>query len=430
MNQFVSYLLHIVLALSFSLSFGQGEWEIFNKDTGLEFENFKGVHVDQAGNLWFVTHMHGVMRYDGVDWITYGKKEGLSSNYISSLFEDSKGNIWLGGFNKDRPKVNGIMKFNGTTFDLLARIGTLYFHEDQRGYIWATSFAGPTVYFDGDKMTLLTKKSGALPANIVHAFQQDQDGNIWLGTRKGLAKFDGNDWEIIVHADGEPIENVRCIAIDQNNNLWVGCKEGIHYKNQDSWKFFTEDNGLKSDKIFNLQVDSKNRVWAISGKASGGSGVPIADLVSVTASTMRASGIVVWTGNEWINYGDNPEAPMSLVTKMYEDSQKNLWFDTYEVGFHQFNNETWKSYRRSDGFASNHFTSIFEDSRGILWFGLGTEGIGRLEGETWTFYSKDTGLPGNQIRGISEDHDGNLWFATNKGAIKYIDVDWKETIIN
>lgn len=75
----------------------------------------------------------------------------------------------------------------------------------------------------------ITTKDG-LPSNYVFDASEDENGFLWIGTDKGLAKYDGFTWQIIntdIGLPGNYINNVQC---DGKGGLWlsVGAK-GIFY---------------------------------------------------------------------------------------------------------------------------------------------------------------------------------------------------------
>ena len=61
-----------------------------------------------------------------------------------------------------------------------------------------------------------------LPSNTVYAITQDADGVLWVGTRNGLASFDG-----VRFRSWKEYGRVNALAVDTGNRLWVGMAEGI-----------------------------------------------------------------------------------------------------------------------------------------------------------------------------------------------------------
>ena len=61
-----------------------------------------------------------------------------------------------------------------------------------------------------------------LPSNTVYAIAQDQDGVLWVGTRNGLASFDGTRFRSF-----KEYGRVNALAVDTEGRLWVGTTEGL-----------------------------------------------------------------------------------------------------------------------------------------------------------------------------------------------------------
>lgn len=419
----MKYLKHILMILgilSFSIISAQGNWEVFTKEKdGLISGSVKKLFEDSKGNIWALTTVWGVMKYDGETWTNYTKDDGLIAKDVTTIFEDSNGNIWLGGYGKDNPKINGLMKFNGTSFEVISRIATNDIIEDATGNIWLGHVAAPS-YYNGEQVTSYTKKSGHIPTmNINKLYYSKNDNTFWISTRKGLTSFNGSEWKQYPEESGAPTKKVKDLLVDNDGTLWVTSKFGIHRFDGTNWSVFSEESGLVSEDILSLYEDNNSNIWAISGKDVKGTGIPIADLISAGANAASKSGLMVYKDGKWKTFGDDPGSPSNRVIKIFEERDGTLWFDTFTVGFHKYDGTTWESFRRDEGFKSNHWLSIFEDSKENIWVGLGSNGLGKYDGDNWSFYNKESGLPSNRIFSIIEDKNGNIWFGSFKGIIKY-----------
>lgn len=107
------------------------------------------------------------------------------SDTMFVVFIDNVGNQWMGG-------KEGIQVHKG--------------HDPK-------DFEAFTYYYD------------ELPDFYVLTINQAPNNDIWVGTRKGLAKFDGSNWETI--ADGLPGLIVNSIAFDEDGSAWVGTNKGL-----------------------------------------------------------------------------------------------------------------------------------------------------------------------------------------------------------
>lgn len=406
----------VITIILLSIVYGQGTWKVFTKEDGLISGSVNKIYEDSKGNIWCITPVWGVTKYDGNNWTNYSKKDGLASKTISTIFEDSNGTIWLGGFSKKRRNVNGLMRFNGESFDLISRNPTQFIEEDSNGNIWSWSSYGTIIKYDGNSIIKPSKKTKELPSNNVWSFYEDSEKKIWIGTSKGFAIFDGHGWQQILSKEVSKAHPWAYSIIEANNNLlWFGTNDGVYSFDGEKWKeYYRSRFPGKYFHFEKLYQDSNSRIWAIiQAKES-------------RAPVGRNAGSAIWyfDGNEWKDLNNVAGAPQSKVTKIFEESDGTLWFDTYIKGIHKYDGTSWVEFSKDKGFRSNHFHSIIEDSNGNIWVGLGGvglkgQGIGKFDGKEWTFYGTETGLPSDRIFSMVEDRNGNIWFASFKGVLKY-----------
>ena len=88
-----------------------------------------------------------------------------------------------------------------------------------------------------------------MPSNTVYAIAQDSGGTLWIGTRNGLASYDGTGFR-----SWKDYGRVNALTVDRQNRLWVGTAEGLR----------VEDDGIAGN-IRALTTDSDGYVWATVG---------------------------------------------------------------------------------------------------------------------------------------------------------------------
>jgi ligand-binding sensor domain-containing protein len=159
---------------------------------------------DKKGNLWFGTQAEGVCRYDGKT-ITWFKEKGLSGPAVLGLFEDSKGNLWFGNngaglfrydgknltnFTEEKGLSNADFRASGKSgIGTLARVYSI--NEDNSGNIWVGTVDAGVWKFDGNKLYNYTIING-LGSNAVNTIYKDKNGELWFGTDiNGISKFNG-----------------------------------------------------------------------------------------------------------------------------------------------------------------------------------------------------------------------------------------------
>ena len=109
----------------------------------------------------------------------------------------------------------------------------------------------------------------------VTCIYQDRLGYMWFGTRNGLNKFNGNNFETFWnHADDEcSISNntIACITEDAEGNLWFGTENGLNklYKRRNGFKryYFDPEANAANNKIISLFTDKEGTLWV--GTISG-----------------------------------------------------------------------------------------------------------------------------------------------------------------
>jgi len=76
-----------------------------------------------------------------------------------------------------------------------------------------------------------------LPSNYIMAIEEDANGYLWLGTDKGLAKYDGFSWKTFTTDDGLPGNYIGFIKKAGTNGLWIGVSDkGLYHFNFETKK--------------------------------------------------------------------------------------------------------------------------------------------------------------------------------------------------
>src|SRR5215475_3136326 len=85
-----------------------------------------------------------------------------------------------------------------------------------------------------------------LPHNLVRAITQTPDGYLWVGTRLGLARFDGIRFTCFDSKNTPALRNhnVAALAVGLDGSLWIGTYGGglVHLKDG-AFSGLTETNG-------------------------------------------------------------------------------------------------------------------------------------------------------------------------------------------
>lgn len=163
------------------------------------------LYEDRKGNCWVGTRYGlGVRRADGssylFDQILIDEKN-LERCNIRSITEDREGNIWLATSNYGLIRLTGDVRYpkqlqytNYSPDNQKLSVRTaLCLFLDSQGRFWAGMEGGGLCLYDRAAECFIAKSSRYnLPGDMVASIEEDDDGNLWLGTNNGLVKLTVN----------------------------------------------------------------------------------------------------------------------------------------------------------------------------------------------------------------------------------------------
>jgi len=171
-----------------------------NNKPGLSNDDIYCITVTRDGKIWIGTFGSGLDIYDDQSnsFINFrnnkNDKNSLSDNKIYTIFEDKIGNIWIGtaegGINLFKPKTNSFIRFNQENNNLASN--TVYqITENRSGTIYACTAGDGLKYFDPSTNRFISIESqNKFTSEFIYAALEDQKGNIWVSSSKGISKYD------------------------------------------------------------------------------------------------------------------------------------------------------------------------------------------------------------------------------------------------
>jgi len=211
-----------------------GKMEQLPLNRGLENPYVKQVFTDSKGNLWVCTYS-GIIKYDGVNKKHYRIKDGLADEQIRCGAELQDGRLVFGTkreglliLNPDTEKFTQISTNTAQKIDT-EYIMTLSIGED--GSLLAATYDAGLVVFSPDlKEIKHLNTSNGLPANFVFSGFKTKEGEYWVATNAGIARFlTSGSVQVFTEKHGLPSASVFDLQRDKNNRLWVSCSQGVFY---------------------------------------------------------------------------------------------------------------------------------------------------------------------------------------------------------
>ena len=385
------------------------------------------LHLNDEGSLWMGTDNSGVYKLDKEKVLTHPIEKGNTT----SIYQDSSGELWIGSWEYG------------------------LYHVDKDGVI--------------HNMRHDPQNPNSIASDFVRDCCEDNNGNIWIGTFKGLnryqksiGRFDNyvanNDTESLTHS------SIWCIVKDAQGTLWLGTYfGGVNYFNPE-YEIYTrykatdtEQEGLSSPIIGRMIEDKNGNLWI----CTEGGGVNVYD---------RKKGIFQWFRHE---ERKNSISHNNVKAIYYDEKAEKMWIGTHLGGLNKLDlrTNTFTHYRMKEddpnslpsdiirditpyrdqliigtqngvclfdpatgicrqlfkdtkeGQAIRMVADLFMDKDSTLWIAATGEGVYsyRFDTDLLTNYRHDPEISGslsnNNVNSIMQDSRGRLWFSTSGSGL-------------
>lgn len=272
------------------------------EESGIPNNIIEDLFFDQQGNLWVGTYRSGILCLSDGSITSFTKNDGLATNIISSVTEIGKDIYLLGNENGVLNKLEDglISVYNPPVPIPSERLKNLF--TDNKGRVWVSTYGG-LVILDGNNSVHLTINNG-FPDNFVRLAFQDSKGAIWVGTKNaGLIIFDSlNKWSQISIDDGLSSNYILSIEEDQNGNIIVGTISGLNIlKDRKVIKTVTVEDGLPSNFMFATHY-TPNYIWIASN-----------------------DGLTGYSEDRIVNFNTENGLPSNIIYDVVEDANGDIW---------------------------------------------------------------------------------------------------------
>ncbi len=379
----------------------------------LPMGRIENIYEDRQRNIW-VSADNGLFLFNGEYWTSFVQKEADKAYIVKDFFEDRQGRIWC-----MQEYFQDFGEFKEFKFNMIG--GKLQMYENSRWYNFDDVLAGSSS---------IDHKS--VPKFFTGIFQ-DQAGNIWFGTMRGIYRFYMKEWTTY-KKDELTTEKVFRLLNARNGEKWAATESGVSRFVDGEWINFTKKDGLSGNFVYDLKSDPTGRVWAFS------------------RSEMKFVGLCVFEGGKWRAFDNNILKIKGFVEALIWDGDDVIAFSNDGVAL--YHDGMWKRFSKKEGLDKENFSLIQKDRYGKIWLAggsglykynkgkwdavfspekkwtvsflyvdkgkqlwVGTEksGLFHIHEDTIVNYTESDGLVDDYIEKIFEDKKGNTWIITRKG---------------
>ena len=305
---------------------------------------------------------------------------GLSSPIVTSFAEDDNGNIFVGtdggGLSSFNRKTRSFKKhlLNAKGMEPSSRPVVLAL-EKTAGKLYVGTYSKGLFIMDPATGNFKQLKKGNtafdLNHNDIFCIKADWTGNIYIGTnggginvynpRTGEVKKYLNDFKLENNPSSPSNNGIRAFEEDDDGNMWIGTYGGgisVFNPKSQKFRFYSKaDKGITSNVVLSLLNDHKGNIWA--GTLGGG-------LCMINTHTGKVQ-----------SFTEKEGLANNVVHKLIEDAGGYLWLSTNK-GISRFDLRTKeiKNYTKYNGLQQSSFVmgSGLRASNGEIFFG-GLEGF-------------------------------------------------------
>lgn len=292
-----------------------------------------------------------------------------------------------------------------------------------------------------------------LPHNWITLIRRDARGYLWLGTREGIARFDGYGFASYGKSDGLTNTNATALLITRDGEIWAGTSEGLFRfqpKARPHFLAYRSASGVNAAEIHSLAEDRAGAIWIgtegglyrldargdvnhapapVNGIDAKPWRTPVTALVADREGGLwiASEGLYHRWPNGQIERTSGPPSLSSGQLALLEDADGKVWAggdDLYRLtpGAALGQPTIERRYTASDGLRRGA-AALFQSSDKRLWI-ASFAGLSQLLTEAGKGerpirdYGPTDRLELDGVQSLGEDREGNLWVGCTFGAMR------------
>ncbi len=276
----------------------------------------------------------------------------------------------------------------------------------------------------------------SLPSDQVFALLEDPEGSLWVGTNRGLARFDPTTGrcERYLQGDAYPVrEQDRAgqdpVAlpgiIDHRGWLWVRTLGGLSVLDR------------ATGRIWHHQAERGSLRGLISPNIQGALEDQVGDIWIATAAGVNRYSPDDDTFEVFVHDPTDPRSlSNNIVNQIYESPAGILYFGTYGGGLSSYSRTKHKfqhfdhDSRDPNSLRNNTVFALLLDDQNHLWVGTQEGGLHRYSADRRSLIERYFHAPGephdlgtDYTQVLTVDREDRFWVGTNGGGLALINRD-------
>ena len=405
---------------------------------------------DSGGNLWVLGG--GPPNFGFWRWRPGAPKFYSIRGGANCFAENSDGGLLLGTPQGLMRMVEGKLEPNTEALPRSMR-GLLVsrLQRDREGALWIGILGGGLVHVHSGRGDVFTQSDG-LSSNQIHAFFQDREGNMWVGTTEGLDRFRNFTIPTWSARQGLPFAGGAAVLARNDGTIWAGAITGLAKLDEAEVTIYRQrpqSGSLPASYVVRERIDRNlpqgfgalledrnGRLWISSangiGYLEGEQFHPIPPFGTRIVLSMAEDP----TGDIWLEDQENglfrirdgrvtQQIPWDKM--VYKDRGRSLAVDRLRgglwIGFvrggmvYLKDGRVRESYSVSDGLGEGKVNDVRFGPRGTLWAATGG-GLSRIRDGRVLTLTSENGLPCDTVHWSIEDNDHFVWLYMTCGLVR------------
>ena len=428
--------------LGISVLTDDGQAAFYDEATSaLETNQIRRMVVDEAGAVWLGAQ-DALYRFADDRWTIYDQRSVLASSFpggaISGLALDGEGGLWVGSSRGeichfDPVRVQCRAFYRGEPGMVAGELTSLTLGAD--GALYYTTAGGGVSMFVGGRWRSFVIPDEPLLGNEIHSLTQDNDGNVWIATERGIQAInpatDGVVRQFTRDESSLSSSTKEVLHASPDGGIWFGAL-GVSYFNGFSWTSYTIAEGLAGSLVQAIATDSQGRTWF--GTESGLSiwngstffnltrenGLPSDNIIA-----LRADGDTMWisaAGGGLFRFEknqiqlfspENSELPAGVISALAVAGDGGLLVG-HSRGLARFHDGEVTPVDELTGVVVH---TIATTADGKIWVGSNGDGVFYFDGANWGAPPGNVAFPAQQITNILVDENGSVWIGARTGGL-------------
>lgn len=274
------------------------------------------------------------------------------------------------------------------------------------GFLWIGSARG-LFRFDGIEFEKFAPPAGIeLPSHNIYALEATRDGGLWISFRpSGLGFLKNGRMEIFTRPEEIPKSQVYCFASDSDGRIWAGTHDGLVLRDGANWSEIGADWNFKPQRIYTMFVDRDGTLWVATDET--------------IVFLPRGSNSFQETG-----------ARVNAVRRFAQANDGRLLLSDSSRSVRPVPISGENSAAKETELLTGALGIIF-DRDGALWI-TDQQGLRRvrfperlekrkikIDEPEIEFFNEQNGLSGDYSNHILEDREGSIWVSTAKGLDRF-----------